>query len=287
LSRKILKLQMAARGALGEDEMKLKLWPNWPFIGLPTAAIVALLAIVLLVPGEARAEEDAKAILKKMTDYVAGQKSFSLDYDSDIEIITPELEKIQFTSSGKMSVSRPDKMRAHRMGGYADVELIFDGKTFTIFGKHANAYVQTESPGSIDDMLGRLRTDYSFEAPGADLLLSNAYEQLVADVLEAKHIGHGVVDGVECDHLAFRNQDTDWQIWVEIGERPIPRKYVITSKAVTGAPQYTLRIKDWKAAEPPADAFAFAPPADAKRAELHDLAHMDEVPPGTVIGESE
>jgi hypothetical protein len=255
-------------------------------MGLFAVATVALLSTILLVPVQARAE-DAKAILKKMTDYVAGEKNFSVDYDSDIEIITPELEKIQFTSSGKISVSRPDKVRAHRMGGYADVELIFDGKTFTIFGKHANAYAQSESPGSIDDILARLRTDYSFEAPGADLLLTNAYDQLLDGVLEAKHIGHSVVDGIECEHLAFRNQDTDWQIWVEIGDRPIPRKYVITSKAVTGAPQYTLRVKSWKTGEPPADTFAFAPPADAKKAEFHDLAHMDEVPAGTVTGESE
>ena len=52
------------------------------------------------------------------------------------------------------------------------------------------------------------------------------------------------MDGVVCDHLAFRNLDTDWQIWVESGERPLPRKYVITSKTVAAAPQYTLRLRD-------------------------------------------
>jgi hypothetical protein len=42
----------------------------------------------------------------------------------------------------------------------------------------------------------------------------------------------GAVIGVECDHLAFRNADTDWQIWIESGAKPIPRKYVITSKGI-------------------------------------------------------
>ena len=69
-------------------------------------------------------------------------------------------------------------------------------------------------------------------------------------------IGKGVIDGVECDHLAFRNLETDWQIWIESGAKPIPRKYVITSKGIGEAPQYTLRIKDWKT-EVAADAFAF------------------------------
>jgi len=60
-----------------------------------------------------------------------------------------------------------------------------------------------------------------------------------------------VVDGVECEHLAFRGVDTDWQIWIETGARPVPRKYVITSKTLAGAPQYTLRIKDWKRTRSP------------------------------------
>jgi hypothetical protein len=63
-------------------------------------------------------------------------------------------------------------------------------------------------------------------------------------VIDAKDSGRGTIDGVEREHLAFRNADTDWQIWIELGARPIPRKYVITNKAVAGAPQYTLRIKE-------------------------------------------
>jgi hypothetical protein len=54
------------------------------------------------------------------------------------------------------------------------------------------------------------------------LLLTHVYDQLIEGVLEAKHIGQGVIDGVECEHLAFRNGNTDWQIWIEFGARPIP-----------------------------------------------------------------
>ena len=104
---------------------------------------------------------------------------------------------------------------------------------------------------------------------------------MTSDVIDAKHIGRGVIDGVECEHLAFRDLDTDWQIWIEVGARPIPRKYVITSKAEAGAPQYTLRIKDW-GTDVPADAFAFKPPQDAKKIAFDALANIDEVPQGTV-----
>ena len=190
--------------------------------------------------------QDAGKIVKAMSDYVAGQKTISLTFDSDIEVVTSELQKIQFTSSGQVLLSRPDKLRATRAGGYADVELVFDGKTVTVLGKHINAFAQTDAPGTIDQLIDRLRDQYNVAMPGADLLLSRVYDELMADVIDAKHIGQGVIDGVECEHLAFRTPDTDWQLWVEIGARPIPRKYVITSKTMAGAPQYTLRIKEWR-----------------------------------------
>jgi hypothetical protein len=68
-----------------------------------------------------------------MSEFVAGEKTVTFTFDSDIEVITPQLEKIQFTNSGGALLSRPDKLRAHRIGGYADVEMVFDGKT-GVFG---------------------------------------------------------------------------------------------------------------------------------------------------------
>jgi hypothetical protein len=172
------------------------------------------------------------------------------------------------------------------MGGYADVEMVFDGKTLTVLGKNLNKFVQLDSAGSIDELVARLRNEFGMAMPGADVMLARSYDELTADVISAKHIGRGVIDGVECDHLAFRNNDVDWQLWVEVGSRPIPRKYVITSKAVTGAPQYTLRIKEWKTDMPvAADVFSFKPPAGAQKVELSALANLDEIPQGVVQGE--
>jgi hypothetical protein len=247
-------------------------------------AIALLFAMNLFLVPRAHAQDDgSRKLLKTMSDYVASQKNITVTYDSDIEVITSELQKIQFTSSGQLQVSRPDKVHASRTGGYADVEFFFDGKTFTVYGKHLNAFAQSPSAGSIDQLVDRLRSEYSVEAPGADLLLANVYDKLIEDVIDAKHIGLGVIDGVECEHLAFRNLDVDWQVWIETGARPIPRKYVITSKAVTGAPQYTLRIKDWMTdAVTAADAFTFKSPANAKKVDFKELANVDEVPAGVV-----
>ena len=89
-----------------------------------TSAVAASTAILVLSAGQGAQAQDAAKILKAMTDYTAEQKSISATFDSDIEIITPELQKIQFTGSGQLKLRRPDKLRIRRTGGYADVELI-------------------------------------------------------------------------------------------------------------------------------------------------------------------
>ena len=137
-------------------------------------------------------------------------------------------------------------MRVRRTGGYADVELVYDGKTVTLSGNNTNVHVQQDMSGSVDQMIDQVQAKLGAAMRGTDLPLTNSYDELMGNVLDGHHIGQGVVDGVEREHLAFRDADTDWQIWVEAGPKPIPRKYVITSKALAGAPQYTLRIKDWK-----------------------------------------
>jgi len=250
---------------------------RWPIV---MASMMLTMSVSLMPHANAQAN-DADKILKKMFDYVAGQKTLSITFDSDIEVITSNLQKIQFTSSGQVQLSRPDKLRATRTGGYRDVEIVFDGKTLTMNNKDANDFAQIESPGSTDQLIDLLREKHGVVAPGADLLFSNAFDVMMADVIEGAQIGQGVIDGVECDHLAFRNLDTDWQIWIEAGARPIPRKYVITSKGVAGAPQYTLRIKEWRT-DLPADAFAFKPAEGAKKVALGDLNDIDEVPQGTM-----
>jgi hypothetical protein len=251
------------------------------------AVLFAMLASVLLAaPAGAQAQgKDAKSILKAMSDYVSSQKTIELTFDSDIEVITPQLEKIQFANSGEALLSRPDKLRAHRVSGHADVALYFDGKTVSVLGKHINGYAQFDAPGSVDNLIEALRAGHGISLPGGDLLLSNSYEVLVAGVKEAKHIGRGIIDGRECEHLAFRNFDTDWQLWVEAGKSPIPRKMVITSKTLNNAPQYTVRVKGWKTdVQPVPEAFAFVPPAGAKKLSPDALIELDELPQGLPEG---
>ncbi len=90
----------------------------------------------------------------------------------------------------------------------------------------------------------------------------------MTDVTSGSYLGTTWVNGVECDHVAFRAAKVDWQLWVQTGDRPLPMKYVITTKWMTGAPEFSVRLSDWDTQPKiPAGRFAFTPPAGVKRLE--------------------
>jgi hypothetical protein len=248
--------------------------------GVSAITITAAALIGLGAVSEARADEaTAKELLKKMSDYLAAQKAVSYGFDTNFEVITNDEQKLTLASSGTVTLNRPDKIRATRTGGFADVELVFDGETLTVLGKNANAYSQIDVPGTIDHLVDELRETHKRPLPGADLVLSNVYDQLMPEVVDAKDLGSGVIGGVECDHLAFRTKDVDWQIWIAHGERPYPCRYVITSKRVAHAPQYSIQITDWKAGDEVASAdFAFKDSANAKKVEFKDIPEAGDLP---------
>ncbi|CAH2402989.1 DUF2092 domain-containing protein [Mesorhizobium ventifaucium] len=214
-------------------------------------------------------EPEADKILHAMADYVAGLKTFTVNYDADTEVVDIEGQKLQYSASGSIAVERPGKLHVSRKGTFVDAVLTFDGKTVSIYGKKANVYGQLESPGpTIDEAVEEVRAATGFDASGADLFAADPYAVLAEDVIKGVHVGTGFVDGVECDQLAFRNPRVDWQIWIQKGDQPLPLKYVITTKWVTGAPQYSLRLSDWNVAPQIDQAqFTFTAPEGARKLE--------------------
>jgi len=232
-------------------------------------------------------EADAKRLLKAMTDYVAAQKTLSFEYDATLEVVTKEEQTLALTSSGTVTLKRPDMIRVTRAGGFADVEMNFDGTTLTILGKNLNSYAQQEMPGTLAHLVDELRFKHNRPLPAADLLLPDAYDALMHDVVDVKDLGSGVIGGVECDFLAFRTKEVDWQIWIAHGERPYPCRYTITTRDLPGSPQYTIQIRDWKTGDEVATTdFSFKNTTDAKKVDLKDLQGTGDLPKHFIKGES-
>jgi hypothetical protein len=161
---------------------------------------------------------------------------------------------------------------------FADVSLIFDGKTLTIYGRNLNAYTQMAAPGTIDDAIRTMEMATGLDAPGADLLFSDPYAVLSSGVEESAYLGIAYVGGVACHHLAFREARVDWQLWVQDGDAPLPMKYVITSKWHTAAPQYEVRLRDWNMTpEIDAGQFVFSVPEGATKRDTLPVNEMGEI----------
>jgi hypothetical protein len=251
---------------------------------LTIVSAASAIAVVCAAPARA-GEAEAKQLLKGMSIYLAEQKAVSFAYDADLEVVTTEHQKLMLASSGKVEMGRPDKLRVTRMGGFANVEMVFDGKTLTVLGKDANLYAQVEVPGTIDHLVDELRDRLQRPLPGADLLSHDVYGVLMADVADVKDLGSGVIGGTECDHLAFRTKEVDWQIWIAQGEEPYPCRYVITAKDIDQGPQYSITITDWKTGiDVTAEDFGFQNKTSAEKVDIAKLGDIDELPSHFAIG---
>lgn len=83
--------------------------------------VLAIMALSLLIlcgtsVGVRADEEDAKNLLKAMSDYMAAQKAISFAYDATLEVVTKEEQKLALASSGSVTLNHPDKIHVTRSG---------------------------------------------------------------------------------------------------------------------------------------------------------------------------
>lgn len=217
----------------------------------------------------AKVDPKADELLHRMSDSLAATKRFQFDADHVLEAVTEEGEMLQFVAASRVSVERPNRARSDRLGAIADATLYYDGDSITIYGKRAGLYATKEAPGTLDEALDFTRDELALEAPAADLLYSDVYGGLMEDVVSGRYVGLEPVGGRMCHHLAYRGNETDWQIWIEDNPRAFPCRYVIRSKTVKGAPTFQVAFSGWNAnPKLAADFFDFKPPTNAKQIEF-------------------
>jgi hypothetical protein len=213
----------------------------------------------------------AVAIVKRMGAYLRTIQAFRLQVESSTDEVLVAGPKIQYGRSADIVVRRPDRLRADVRTDEADRQLFYDGKTLTVYGKRANYYATVPAPPTLDALIDTLTSRYGIELPVTDVLYGSASDVLLAKVTAGLLVGPAFVGGVECDHLAFHQAGLDWQLWVERGDRPLPRKLVLTTLDEPSQPQHQA-VMTWDLAPTIDDAtFAFTPPADAGRILLAEM----------------
>jgi hypothetical protein len=235
---------------------------------------VAALAWPVAALAQANAvDPEALKLLRRSTDYLASLKQFSLDNDMSIEAVLSTGQKLQLGHRVALAVQRPNRMRAQRVGELLSQDFYYDGKTLSLSLPEQKFYASAPVPATIDGMLDTARDKLDVVAPGADLVYANAYQRLTEGLSDAFIVGKAYVAGTRCDHLAFRNNEVDWQIWIQDGDVPLPRKYVITSKRMPASPQFESVLFNWNLAPNVSEAtFTFTPPSGAQRIDFLPIA---------------
>jgi len=210
-------------------------------------------------------DPDAAERLRESMAYLGGLKQFSLASETSIEAVLVTGQKIQFVNEVSVTVLRPNKMYAERAGELVNQEFFYDGSTLTLSDLSHGFHATVEAPDTLEGMLDFARESLDIVAPAGDFIYSNAYEILMQDVHSAIALGPAIIAGVVCDHLAFSAPGTDFQVWVQRGEQPLPRKLVITSRDIVSAPQFSVLIRQWDLApDVSADRFRFEAPTDSR-----------------------
>ncbi len=238
---------------------------------LKKTTLVAAMLVSVMMPLAAFASDspiDPKAdrIVRKMSDYMASLTHFSAKTQNCFESLMDSGQKLMFVNNVTICLKRPGSLYAHRKGTVRDQEFFIHDRKLTLYSHNLNMYATTEVPATVSAALDYATENLGINAPGSDLFVPDIYAALMEEVSSGLYLGEGVVNGVRCHHVAFRSSEVDWQMWIEIGKRPIPRRYIITSKWLTGAPEYMIDIIKFDTeSEIPDSRFKFVPPKDASQ----------------------
>ena len=210
-----------------------------------------LLLCPLLLAGSLRAETSnpvdplALSLLKRMSDTLASAKRFSFRSESILEIPCATGQFVTILSEGKVSVQRPDKIRASYTGETHSFDFFYDGKTVTAVAPNAKVFSTASAPDNIDDMLAGIRAETGIHFHSAPLLLSNSYAHLTRNLQSAVIVGPTHVHGVPCDHLAFRSTGVNWELWISSGRVALPYRLAATFTDEPNLPRKFITFSAW------------------------------------------
>ncbi len=252
-------------GQTAQDEDAMTI--NFPF------KLFQVLPLLLagLLAGERALAIDAEAdrILREMGDYLKGAEEFSFRAEISYDAMFTTGEKVRYGSHSDISIRRPNRLLVAANGDEHRRRVFYDGGKLTLYDVQKNLYAVTEVPNQIDGALDSVFEKFGLTVPLADFAYADPYAVLTEHAEYGQVVGvHGCGDK-RCHHLLFTQDAIDWQIWIETGARPVPRKLVITYKTEPGSPQYEARLSGWDFNPRLSDhAFTFHPPEGSSEIEF-------------------
>lgn len=223
-------------------------------------------------------EPEAMAALKRMGAYLRTLKAFQVDAVTSDEKVLDDGQKILTEGTSRILAQMPSRLYAEVANARHERTYVYDGKSFTLFAKRLNYYATIPAPSTIGQLADKLDAEYDFSVPLEDLFRWGGANWTPEGITGAMDVGPSPVLGTTCEQYAFRQEDVDWQIWIQQGEFALPRRIVITTKTDEARPQHTATFV-WNLAPSFDDTtFQFVPPDGAGKAVLADLKTLAAAP---------
>lgn len=236
-------------------------------LGITTGAMLAGCAAP-----ESRIDEKAEPVFKKMCSVLDGAPALKLRVRATMDRPVGTGQLAQFHRTSDITVVRPDRLTAHTKSDDGVWSVWYRGKSLTVLDTEDNLFATETVPGRIGEMLDYLVDNYDLVMPMADFLIGKTHESLLAQVESGEYLGLHKVGDTDCHHLLFKQESIDWQIWIDAGEKAVPRKFVITYFEEPDQPQYVAMMDNWDLSPRISeDTFNFSPPAGAKNVSMSDL----------------
>lgn len=217
-------------------------------------------------------------------------------------LINSEMEgmKQEISASYALTAERPNRLALRFLKGMTGNTVVCDGKKMVTYAAALNRYEEKEAPRSFEQFtqgLGPMSGNILFVD---NLLRDDIYAAIMDGVIKASYAGKVTMDGQECDHLKFEQDQFDWELWVSSGVKPVVVQVVYNmAKSFTvpggepvpakGMKMMVLnRFSEWEIdGTLPSDAFEFKPPPGAHKAESLFEGDDEESPVRPVPVESE
>ena len=234
-----------------------------PTLLLFAVALPPTLAAEVAVPSPV--DPAATQILKRMTDYVGGLTQFSVYTQNTLENLTAAGRRVDEEVSARVIVHRPNQLLAERRGDVIAQNFYFDGKVLTLGNPSDKVYATVPAPATIDGALHYAREKLGLIIPASDLVYSNSFPLLMAQVNYATVVDKAFIDGVRCDHLLFSRPGVDFQVWVADKGSPLPLKFVVTDTTTLARLSVSTVMSQWNLTpDVAASRFTFTPGAGDK-----------------------
>ena len=222
------------------------------------------------VANENIVDDGAVDALRQMSNFLMSAKTFEIDAQGSLDVVTNNGQRIQLDGTTNYKVRRPGFVITYN-SDIKSRKFIYDGKTFTVYSPKLGYYATAPAPRTNREVLDTIYQKFGISLPLEDLFRwgdSGENAARIQALQSAYKVGTTTLDGVPTDHFAFREADVDWEVWIDQGPQPLPRKLVIVDRSDPARPTFTTRLR-WKVNPAFSDSdFTFVPDANAKRIQL-------------------